>query len=195
MGDEYAVVALGHLVLPLMQSLHKMVSDSCWSDEIRDTRPLAGLRPGWLQSYNQPSDLDPVSDHTSLSRWSSLWADSWRRNCHNTMIESFLQPVRAKQWQCNVGRDAQNTGSLQKLATLVVGCQVSWGLAGASWVWVCYHRIRSLAEERVIPVTWEGEARGSSNQLDPSRAGHNNFIQPGQQTQHPGLHQPGPIWR
>ena len=28
MGDEYAVVALGHLLLPLMQALHKMVSDS-----------------------------------------------------------------------------------------------------------------------------------------------------------------------
>ena len=58
------------------ETLHKMVSDSSWSDEIWATRP---------SGYNHPPDLDRESVTTpGLSRWSLLWADSWHRETVTT---------------------------------------------------------------------------------------------------------------
>ena len=60
MGDEYAVVALCELLLPTKSSLFIKWCQIPADQMKYETRDLW---PGWL--YNQPSDLDPASDHTS----------------------------------------------------------------------------------------------------------------------------------
>ena len=98
------------------ETLHKMVSDSSWSDEIWATRP---------SGYNHRPDLDPVSDHTRPIKM--ILAVSWLLTQKKLSQHNDRELPSTLTMSAGPGtRKIQVLSLFELLATLIVGCQVSW---------------------------------------------------------------------
>ena len=174
MGDEHAVVALcehQRLFIKWCQ-----IPADQMKYEPRD--PLVTIIP---------QILIRVSDHTRPIKM--ILAVSWLLTQKKLSQHNDRElPSTLTMWARDQGRAKYRFSLFELLATLIVGCQVSsdLGMSGPS-----LHRSGSAitGSDHWQRREWSyscdtREREGVREQsADPSRAGHNNFIQSGQQTQ------------
>ena len=174
MGDEHAVVALCELQRLFIKWCQIPADQMKY--EPRD--PLVTIIPRILTESQWPHQAyqdDPCCE---------LTLDTEKLSQHNDRE----LPSTLTMWARDQGRAKYRFSLFELLATLIVGCQVSsdLGMSGPS-----LHRSGSAitGSDHWQRREWSyscdtREREGVREQsADPSRAGHNNFIQPGQQTQ------------